>query len=95
MLLISMPLPEDIMAPTASTFSTVPARRTTSSASATASSRLMPSGMVTVRLTLFISIWGMNTKPRLTAPHAEPASSTTASSSTMALWPSDQPTALR
>ena len=90
-----MPEPEDIMAPTVSTFSTVIARRTTSSASATAVSRSQPSGMVMVRFTVFMSMSGMKEKPRAMESPAEATSSTTASSSTAALCPSDQRTALR
>ena len=84
-----------IVTPTVSTFSTVMARRTTSSARATASSRVASSGMVMVRLRLFMSISGMNTKPRLSAAAALPTSRTSASRSTAALCRSDQPTALR
>ena len=78
-----VPLP--IMKPTSDTFSTVITRSITSSARATASSRVVPSGMATDRDRLFISISGMNVKPRLTAPQPVVTSSTSDSSSTPAL----------
>ena len=42
-----------------------------------------------------MSISGMNVKPRLSAPQADVTSSTSDSSSTKALWSSDQEMALR
>ena len=98
MLVMSMTpeLPEeDIIAPTVSTFSTWAARRSTSSARDTACSRVQPSGMETVRFTVFMSILGMKAKPRARVAPAEPSSSTSDSSSTTALCLRDQDTALR
>jgi len=88
-------LPLPIMKPTASTFSTDMARSITWSAASTASSRVVPSGMVISSERLFMSISGMNVKPRLSAPQADVTSSTSDSSSTKALWSSDQEMALR
>ena len=86
---------EDMAAPTVSTLSMVSALRVTSSASSTAFSRVQSLGIVTETLRVLRSISGMNTKPRWMVSTADPASSTTAALSTMALCPRDQATALR
>ena len=77
--------PPPIIKPASSTSSTDMTRSMTVSASFTASSRVVPSGMVTVRDRLFMSISGMNVKPRLTAAQPLVTSSTRDSSSTPAL----------
>ncbi len=88
-------VPPPIIKPASCTLSTVITLSSTSSASRTASSREVPSGMVMVRDRLFMSISGMKVKPRLIAAPALVTSSTSDSSSTPALWSSAKAMALR
>ena len=78
-------VPPPIIKPTSCTLSTVMTRSSTVSASSTACRRVVPSGMVTVRDRLFMSISGMNVKPRMMDAPALVTSRTSDSSSTPAL----------